>query len=132
MPKDEVWYKKISGILGVVVISAGIISGIFTIDNRYAKCQNVEELKQDTSKTLQQVRVDMQQDRVNDRYDRLRDRKRDLEYQLRKNPNDKDLKNDLEEVKAEMAITRQNVERIDKIQRGYYSSQQRPMPAAVR
>jgi len=118
MPKDkeEVWYKKLSGILGIIVVIVGLVTTLFAIDNRYAKCEAVDQFKIDTTKTLQQVRQDMRQDRYIDRYDRLKDRKRDLEFQLKKNPNDKDIKNEIEEVKKELVIVRQQIIEMEKLQ----------------
>lgn len=96
------WYKKISSYIGIIGGIVALISGLFTLDNRYAKCQQVDQFKVDTSKTMQEVRIDMKIDRLNDRSDRLRDRKRDLETQIRYRPNDQNLKNDLAEVNKEL------------------------------
>ncbi len=133
MPKDnEAWYKKLSGILGIVVVVIGLITTLFAIDSRYAKCQDLQQQKIDTSKTLQQIRIDMRQDRYLDRYDRLKSRKKDLEYQVKRYPNDRDLKNDLEETKEELAIARQQINEMEKIQtrqQGKFDAPLAPAPA---
>jgi hypothetical protein len=118
--KKKPWYKNISTYVGIVGGIVALISGLFTLDNRYAKCQSVEQFKVDTTKTMQDVRVDMKIDRLNDRYDRLKDRKRDLETQSRYRPNDQSLKNDLNDVNKEIDQIRNQTIQLEQIQMKKY------------
>ena len=109
--KKKPIYKNIAAYLGTAGIIIGLISGIFALDNRYAKCQEVSQIKIESSKTMQEVRIDMKKDRLLDRSDRLKDRKRDLETQQRYRPTDQNLKNDITDVNKEIIDVKKQLDK---------------------
>jgi hypothetical protein len=93
-------FKTITAIISTVLIIAG---AVLAFESRYATADDVKEFKIQTVETLQQLRKEWKDDsskiKLQFEYDYAVRRMYDLKDQLRKAPNDSELKADYEEAK---------------------------------
>ena len=93
-------FKTITAIISTVLIIAG---AVLAFESRYATADDVKEFKIQTVETLQQLRKEWKEDsskiKLQFEYDYAVRRMYDLKDQLRKAPNDSELKADYEEAK---------------------------------
>jgi len=89
---------KLTKTIGTIVIIMGLITGIFTIDSRYARLSALEKVEQQTVLSLEQFKKSLDARYLSDRYTELIDQKMNLKIMLIKHPGDTDVKELLEQV----------------------------------
>lgn len=105
-------WKKISTIVGSIILLITFIGGILTVDSRYAKSNDLKDVEIQTIQTLKQFRVEMKQLNLEDRYFILSDRIFQLKLMIKNYPNDNDLINDLTRALDEKKKIKEKLDKI--------------------
>jgi len=109
--------KKLSvkSYFAMIITLATICSGIFFIEDRYAKAEetnkSISMLKAETTQTFTQIRKDLRKDALQARKQILLNRKYLLRSYKRKYPNDPEIDRDIKEVKEEISIVNELLDR---------------------
>lgn len=117
-PKKKIiqYFKEAKYVVGGILLVLAFIAGIFSFDNRYFKAAEAQQQKQEATKSFDQVykNLQVQQEQIeswkkkHDLQDelkelineekRLYDREKSLKQEIKRDPKDKLLKDELEEV----------------------------------
>lgn len=96
-------------VLTTLVVVIGLITGIFTIDARYAKLSAVEKIEQQTVQSLEQFKKSLDVRYLYDRYNQLIDQKMRLKIMSVSRPNDTEIIELLEQVDESLKETKQKI-----------------------
>jgi len=108
---DWKWIPIVGGILAVLF-------GIWKIDDRYAKCEQVEKQfvgqEQKVVQTLDKFQEKIEYKFQRDRLDTIKDQSRQVKIQMKKAPNDPDLQEQVEDLAQERAKVERRIEELEK------------------
>ena len=101
-------------IVGIIVTLMTLAGGIITVEDRYAKADDVKDmniqLETKVVAVLDKYKADMKQDRLEQRYLNLVDQASQLKMMIRKSPKDTDLKEDYDNVNKEKEQLKKQLE----------------------
>ena len=90
--------SKVKENIGLILLLLGLIAGIFAFDSRYFKEAEAQQLAQQSLKALQNLQQQTNENFLREKDERLYDRQKDLKRQLRTEPKNQDLVDELNEV----------------------------------
>jgi hypothetical protein len=99
-----------------VITVCSLITGIFTIDNRYARSGDIDKLEIQLVQTLKSFKKEVDRDRLEQRYLNLTDQAMQMKLFLKKTPDDQDLKDDYNSIVKEKDDVKKKLEdlKVDK------------------
>ena len=101
---------NIKTIIGSIILVISLITGIFTIDSRYATSADLKKSETTLVKTLEQFKSDMTRDRLEQRFINLTDQAMQFKLLMKKNPTDIELKEDYQKIEAERQDVKKKLE----------------------
>lgn len=87
-----------------------MITGIFTIDNRYASSDDLKKSEMQLVQTLDRFKADMVQDRLEQRFINLTDQSMQYKLLIKKNPKDQELREDFYKLEQERQEVKRKLE----------------------
>jgi len=109
----QLWNKSWKGVTTVVMI-LGIITSLLAFDARYAKPEDVKQVEQKVVQTFEQFKKSMDLRDDITKLDAVNNQLMQTKIQLRNHPNDKDLKDDYEELKAKKIKLQEKIDKTSK------------------
>jgi len=103
-------FIKIFTTLAIVI---GLITGIFTIDTRYAKLSAVEKIEQQTVQSLEQFKKSLDSRYLYNRYNQLIDQKMRLKIMLVTRPDDIEIIELLNQINDSIINTKQKIDKLN-------------------
>jgi hypothetical protein len=102
---------EIKTIIGSVVLGISLITGVFTIDSRYATSADLKKTEATIVKTLEQFQINQERKNLEQRYVNITDRVYDYKALIKKNPNDAELKEDYQNLLKEKEAIKSKLEK---------------------
>ena len=110
--KKSILNVNIKTIIVSIITVCSLVTGIFTIDNRYARSDDMDKLEIQLVQTLKSFKKEVDRDRMEQRYLNLTDQAMQIKLFLKKAPNDQDLKDDYDSIIKEKDDVKKKLEDI--------------------
>lgn len=91
----------LKAIIATIIMVGALISGVITLDSRYATSADLKKQEFQLVQTLEKFQKDMVKDRLAQRYITLTDQLYQYKLLIKKNPNDIELKQDYQKLEQE-------------------------------
>jgi len=101
---------NVRNIVSSIALAITIVTGVFTIDARYATSEDLKHTEIQLVQTLERFKSDMVQDRLQQRYITLTDQAMQLKILMKKNPSDMELKEDYNIIEQERQEVKKKLE----------------------
>lgn len=101
---------KIMSVIGGLALIISLIGGIFTLDSRYARSDDIVRVEKQTVQTLEQFSKNLDLRFYNQRYQSLIDQKFQIKLMIKRSPEDMDLKDDLRRIDREKELVKQKID----------------------
>lgn len=102
---------EIKTIIGSIILGVSLITGILTIDGRYATSKELVQTEQKVIKTLEQFQANQERKNLEQRYENITDRVYDYKALIKKNPRDVELQEDYQNLLREKEAIKQKLEK---------------------
>ena len=101
----------IKSIIATIIMVGALITGVITLDSRYATSEDLKKTEIQLVQTLEKFQKDMINDRLEQRYINLTDQVYQYKALIKKNPKDTELKEDYIKLEQERQDVKKKMEK---------------------